>query len=53
LQAGAGSFWGATVTVLAGMTGTYYIIAKADNEYVSAEFHETNNNSYTSITVGP
>ncbi|MBI4685215.1 MAG: hypothetical protein HY755_08445 [Nitrospirae bacterium] len=52
LAAGATSSGSTTVTIPAGTSGTYYIIAMADSGNVVAEIYEYNNTTYTNITIG-
>ncbi|MBI5194214.1 MAG: DUF1566 domain-containing protein [Nitrospirae bacterium] len=52
LGAGATDSGGTSVTIAAGtLSGTYYIIGRADADAVVAETNESNNNKYRLITV--
>ena len=54
LAAGASSAGSTTVTIPAGTaSGTFYIIAKADDRNAVSETNETNNSRSRSITIGP
>ncbi len=53
VAAGTSNAGSTSVTLPAGITGAYYIIAKSDADGVVAETNETNNNKYKLITINP
>jgi subtilase family serine protease len=53
LAAGAASTASTTLTLPVVGPGTYYIIARADDDNVVLESKETNNTLYRSISIGP